>query len=500
MKGTSSLSLFYLLLLLLCLHESSSGKKTNVEEKCETCRHLVKKFHEGMEKTAKNHFGGGDTAWEETRLGKYARSETRLLEILENVCDGASKKDRCHAMVEEQEEEIESFWFKKQSQIEELEKHLCNDVIKVCCDTGKYGDKCSPCAGGVTNPCFGRGKCGGSGTRGGDGKCACDAQYQGAECEECADGYYDAYGNTTCKKCHETCENTCTDGTNKGCDKCQEGYVDAVDEGCVDIDECEKEDICEHGKFCINKKGTHKCEDCDPACNGCNGTGRLRCKECNKGWTTLESQQGCVDVNECEGEHNCDVGTYCSNHQGSYTCDACNVACSGGCTDGTPNTCVECAPGYKMSNNWVETNGCVDVNQCEEENMTCAHGEVCVNKPGLDACEACDDTCQSCVSPEPSGCLVCKEGYSLAADGKGCADVDECTATPSNPCTLDGEICKNKEGGYKCLCDKGWMRTKDGICKKKQEKKKKEPEPEPKEDPEADPEDDDDNDDEKDEL
>ena len=26
-----------------------------------------------MEDTAKNHFGGGDTAWEESRLGSYAR-------------------------------------------------------------------------------------------------------------------------------------------------------------------------------------------------------------------------------------------------------------------------------------------------------------------------------------------------------------------------------------------------------------------------------------------
>lgn len=28
---------------------------------------------QGMEDTAKNHFGGGDTAWEESRLGSYAR-------------------------------------------------------------------------------------------------------------------------------------------------------------------------------------------------------------------------------------------------------------------------------------------------------------------------------------------------------------------------------------------------------------------------------------------
>ena len=27
----------------------------------------------GLEKTEKDHFGGGDTAWEESRLGSFAR-------------------------------------------------------------------------------------------------------------------------------------------------------------------------------------------------------------------------------------------------------------------------------------------------------------------------------------------------------------------------------------------------------------------------------------------
>jgi len=489
----------------------------------------VTKFQEGIEKTAKNHFGGGDTAWEESRLGKYARSETRLLEILENVCDKDSSKDSCHAMVEEYEDEIESFWFKKQNELTELETHLCNNVVKVCCPTGKFGETCEECPGASTNPCFGRGTCNGSATRGGTGKCDCNSEYTGELCDECSDGYYDAYGNSTCKSCHETCESTCTDGTNKGCDKCKDGYVDKSDEGCVDVDECEDANICEEGKFCINKMGTHVCNECDPACKSCNGTGRFSCKECNTGWKTTEAGDGCEDINECEnaniceegkfcvnkngthvcdecdpackgcngagrfsckecntgwketdagdgcedineceGEHKCDVGTYCQNNEGSHSCEACNIACLHGCTDGSPKTCTECADGYRMSSGWITSDGCVDIDECKEKNKTCPLGTACVNKPGVDSCEPCAENCLGCLSPGPKGCMICKLGFYLA--DSGCQDLDECSTKPCKK----GEKCYNTHGSYKCKCKKGWVRTKDGDCKKKVTKKKKE--------------------------
>jgi len=39
-----------------------------------------------MEKTAKGHFGGGDTAWEEENGLIYKDSEVRLAEIHESLC------------------------------------------------------------------------------------------------------------------------------------------------------------------------------------------------------------------------------------------------------------------------------------------------------------------------------------------------------------------------------------------------------------------------------
>jgi len=294
-------------------------------------------------------------------------------------------------------------------------------------------------------------------------------------CDECADNYYDAYGNLTCKECHKTCEDTCTDGTNKGCDKCKDGYVDNG-EGCEDKDECaDNPSICEHGKFCINKKGTHICNECDPACDGCTGTGRKSCLACNKGWKPLsdenENKQGCEDVDECAlGEHNCEVGTYCVNTEGSFNCEPCNVACSGGCTDANHTSCVDCAAGYKKDSGWLIDGGCVDVDECVEVPITCEHGQTCVNKPGPDSCEPCPKNCESCVSTEPVGCLVCKQGFTKSEED-GCKDIDECT---SNPCTIEGEKCVNSEGSYKCLCEYGWVRTKSGDCKKKPARTKNE--------------------------
>ncbi|GFO44471.1 hypothetical protein PoB_007097600 [Plakobranchus ocellatus] len=63
---------------------------------------------EGLESTAKSNYGGGNTKWEEKSLGSYATSEVRLVEIIEKLCDDASKE--CHSLLEEHEEIVERFW------------------------------------------------------------------------------------------------------------------------------------------------------------------------------------------------------------------------------------------------------------------------------------------------------------------------------------------------------------------------------------------------------
>lgn len=47
---------------------------------------------QGMKETEKANFGGGNTAWEEASIGKFATSETRLVEVLEYTCRTAGGK------------------------------------------------------------------------------------------------------------------------------------------------------------------------------------------------------------------------------------------------------------------------------------------------------------------------------------------------------------------------------------------------------------------------
>nr|KAF6335037.1 cysteine rich with EGF like domains 1 [Pipistrellus kuhlii] len=41
---------------------------------CHTCRGLVDSFNKGLERTIRDNFGGGNTAWEEEKLSKYKDS------------------------------------------------------------------------------------------------------------------------------------------------------------------------------------------------------------------------------------------------------------------------------------------------------------------------------------------------------------------------------------------------------------------------------------------
>ncbi|XP_047123493.1 cysteine-rich with EGF-like domain protein 2-B isoform X1 [Hydra vulgaris] len=435
--------------------------KSRVETTCQTCRDLVKNFNLGMEKTAKNHFGGGDTAWEEENLKSYARSETRLLEILESVCNDVSKESTCHAMVEENEELLESFWFNKHTELSSLETFLCIEKLKACCPIGKYGKNCKECPGGASKPCNNRGTCKGSGTQSGTGECECNTEYTGPECEDCKDNYYK--DGLDCKKCHKSCK-SCNGSTNQECESCADGYIMDDEKRCIDIDECERKDICKVGEFCFNTEGSFRCHHCDPACkDGCTGTGRLSCTNCSNGWTRVELTKACEDINECDQEAICPIGTYCINNPGSYVCEPCHQACSNGCSTAGPQSCNACAEGYMLS----EGNGCVDINECLEKKVKCSSGQICVNRDGPDSCENCHSSCLECSSTGKSDCLICKSGLALI-NGQ-CDDINECM---DNPCNSKTEVCTNNIGSYKCTCKHGFARSKtSGQCIEKKKGK-----------------------------
>lgn len=60
---------------------------------------------QGFDRTSKYKFEGGDAAWEEEKLGSYAYSEVRFVEIHENLCSEVSEgKDQCYNLLDEYDE------------------------------------------------------------------------------------------------------------------------------------------------------------------------------------------------------------------------------------------------------------------------------------------------------------------------------------------------------------------------------------------------------------
>lgn len=70
---------------------------------------------QGMIKTERGKHEGGDAAWEEQKLGSYKRSEVRLVDIQEGLCnDIVVGQDQCHALAESNEHLLDEWWFKEQ--------------------------------------------------------------------------------------------------------------------------------------------------------------------------------------------------------------------------------------------------------------------------------------------------------------------------------------------------------------------------------------------------
>ncbi|XP_028907238.1 protein disulfide isomerase CRELD1 isoform X1 [Ornithorhynchus anatinus] len=307
-------------LLCLSLTLPSPGWLQSQAEPCQTCRGLVNSFSKGLERTVRENFGGGNTAWEEEKLAKYKDSETRLLEVLESVC---SKSDfECHRLLEQSEELVETWWFHKQQQAPDLFQWLCMDSLKLCCPPGTYGPSCLACAGGSEHPCSGNGHCDGEGTRAGSGRCDCRPGYGGPACAQCGDGYYEVVRNTShlvCAACFVSCAR-CSGPEESSCLRCKQGWV-LHDHKCVDIDECGTElASCRDDQFCVNTDGSYECRDCAKACAGCMGAGPARCKRCSRGYQ--RDGVKCLDIDECASEGPVCPGAHehCENTDGGYRC------------------------------------------------------------------------------------------------------------------------------------------------------------------------------------
>ena len=183
--------------------------------------------------------------------------------------------------------------------------------------------------------------------------------------------------------------------------KCKTGYSGDGINTCTDIDECalEKSPCNPEKSYCINTEGSYLCK-CKPG---------------------FEDKDGhCMDVNECleiscADEYN-DKNRKCLNTFGSYKCI--------------------CDLGLKEDENNGENGKCIDVNECEEQEVKCAENASCQNSFGSHSCE-------------------CDSGY--RGNGRlSCEDVDECSENLHNCANADE--CQNIKGGYECDCKSGFTK------------------------------------------
>ncbi|CAD6194618.1 unnamed protein product [Caenorhabditis auriculariae] len=266
----------FLILSLAVLVSLSSQKEIVIKnEKCRTCNFLVACFDEGLRKTARQHFAGGDTAWEEKNLGKYAVSETRLIEVMEGVCKkstlpnvdtftGISELEfKCASQMENHEELIEQYYYEHQAA--NMSTWLCITNLKLCCPDQHFGKDCEKCPGVQEGApaCFGRGSCHGDGSREGTGKCKCEEGYIGNQCRHCDSDFFETEKTPTsilCKKCYEGCTGGCTGEGPKGCSRCRNGWTLHEAHGCVDVNECESGEACsKDNERCENSIGSFSC-------------------------------------------------------------------------------------------------------------------------------------------------------------------------------------------------------------------------------------------------
>uniref|UniRef100_A0ABD2VVZ3 Delta-like protein n=1 Tax=Trichogramma kaykai TaxID=54128 RepID=A0ABD2VVZ3_9HYME len=330
-------------------------------------------------------------------------------------------------------------------------------------------------------PCGGRGRCR-------DGKCICDAGYQGVHCHE---NINDCGGNP--------CRNggTCVDLVNSFQCICREGWTgDLCDQ---DVDEC-LDSPCRNNGTCVDgvadftcicrngwkgktcaMRGTH----CEPsACRHgiCQDRGDGFSCHCEPGWEGA----ACHIASPACASSPCENGATCVNSaDGGYRCicregfegancrrdvdDCQTLPCLNGgrCVDGVNWFRCECAPGFTGPD-------CrINVNECASD--PCAHGATCIDDiasyscicpPGrtgsrceirLSSGHGClaaswDDDCNVCECRNAkSQCSNVWCGAGNCLNGSSCLAHEVCVPSPGEsclvpPCAPWGE-CRPVESG-----------------------------------------------------
>ncbi|XP_069795898.1 fibulin-2 isoform X2 [Narcine bancroftii] len=256
-----------------------------------------------------------------------------------------------------------------------------------------------------------------------------------------------------------------------------------------------------------------RCEDENPCMHFCAQAGRDIICSCFSGYSLMEDQTSCEDMNECVlGTHNCSRGDSCVNTQGSFQCNPV-ITCLNGFVPNAYNKCVDinecltisqackrgekcvntvgsfvcqkmitCGPGFEKMDDY-----CQDINECEQGNHNCAVNYECQNTPGsfrclpkvlcsegflqnsqgncqdINECTTLTQACKlgfNCINTVGSytcqrNFISCGRGFHANTDGTQCIDIDECQ-NGVHHCG-EGQVCQNIPGSYRCDCKSGYQ-------------------------------------------
>uniref|UniRef100_A0A182N3D6 EGF-like domain-containing protein n=1 Tax=Anopheles dirus TaxID=7168 RepID=A0A182N3D6_9DIPT len=292
---------------------------------------------------------------------------------------------------------------------------------------------------------------------------------------------------------------------------CQPGFAYNVSLGvCEDVDECEEEGACDEGYLCVNIEGSYECV---AVVKNYPTPPRKKVETCTPGFRRHNDQ--CVDIDECAADKNaCDSNQMCTNEIGGFRCD-CKIGFN---LDTVTNACVDinecqvnaheclesqrcdntigsytcirlqsCGTGYTLN---AQTGNCDDDDECALGRHNCKPPFECFNTKGSFRCRQVSryqppststttttttttTTVRPFYQPGPNPYPAsryssyqpqlppCGAGFERSSMG-ACVDIDEC-ATGEAVCGPD-QTCKNKKGGYVCVCPPGHMIGRNKRC------------------------------------